>query len=99
MSPPERQPTTAAVREPRQQYIKMYKKRGIKKKEGKVESQTAEVRIPLLLRISQLCDGRSWCGLLCVAAGRWAVAWGRNKPWPPLLTLGHAIGKFGALSR
>ena len=97
MSPPERQPT-AAVREPRQEYMKVYKKREFKKKERKVDPQTAEVRIPLLLRIFQLCDGRSWCGLLCVAEARWAVAWGRNKPWPPLLTLGHAIGKFGALS-
>ena len=68
--------------------MKSYRKRRFKKTERTVESQTAEVRIPLLLRFSQLCDGRCWCGLLCVAAARWAVARARNKPWPPLLTLG-----------
>ena len=90
MSPPGRQPpTTAAVENHRQEYMKLYRKRAIKKREEQVESQTAtEVRIPLLLRISQHCDGRPGAGCCCVAGSTLGGRMGQKQTLAPMIDSG-----------
>lgn len=69
--------------------MKLYRKRAIKKEEKSVEPQTAtEVRIPLLLRISQHCDGTSWCGLLCVAGSAVGGRMGQKQTLAPMIDSG-----------